>query len=100
MHFSLVWSMFNLNHCAILFPLEPCPNNVFHIPAFIIGNINVTMGQTILILLIRYRRVAVRLPPTIFNVANLLPLGFIQMNEEDRFCEKKKKKKGGRSNSV
>lgn len=57
MHFSFVWSRLTLT-TAILFPLESCPNNIFHIPAFIIGNINVTMGQTILILLIRYRWVA------------------------------------------
>lgn len=61
--------MVNLNHCYSLSTL-PSSNNIFHISGFIIGNINVTMEQTILILLIRYRRVAVRFSPTIFNIVN------------------------------
>lgn len=92
MHFSFVWSRLTLT-TAILFPVEPCPNNVFHIPAFIIGNINVTMGQTILILLVRYRRVAVRASLQRFLTSRIFSSVLFQVNEENLVSVKKEKKK-------
>lgn len=98
MHFSSVWSRLTLT-TAILFPVEPCPNNVFHIPAFIIGNINVTMGQTILILLVRYRRVAVRASLQWFLTSRIFSSVLFQVNEENLVSVKKEKKKKN-SNSI
>lgn len=90
MHFSSVWSRLTLT-TAILFPVEPCPNNVFHIPAFIIGNINVTTNYLNITRSLSSGR-CTRLPPTIFNVANFFLRFIPSERRESGFCKKRKKR--------